>query len=182
MGWIERVGHRWVLLISLKNCWTFKGGVGRCARKSPIMEWANVLKESSKKFTEAECSLSQQRQLAHWCRWVSSTLTQRGKPVLQGPALQEIIAVFGSPLVYALWYSVCCAVLCVPVAVLRPPVCTSSPHLFHSFPEPPRLAALRTFSVSVILFLFNLFILLFRFNYWYICFLFLFLICRERGK
>ena len=27
--------------------------VGRCTCKSPIMKWANVLKESSKKFTEA---------------------------------------------------------------------------------------------------------------------------------
>ena len=40
-------------------------GVSRCAQKSPIMKWANVLKESSKKFTEAKHSISQQRQLAH---------------------------------------------------------------------------------------------------------------------
>ena len=40
-------------------------GVGRCACKSPIMKWANTLKESSKKFTEAEHSLSQQCQLAY---------------------------------------------------------------------------------------------------------------------
>ena len=33
--------------------------VGRCARKSLFMKWANVLKDSSKKFTEAEHSLSQ---------------------------------------------------------------------------------------------------------------------------
>ena len=32
--------------------------VGRCAHKSPIMKWANALKESSKKFTEVERSLS----------------------------------------------------------------------------------------------------------------------------
>ena len=50
-------------------------GVGRCAHKSPIMKWANVLEESSKKFTEAELSLSQQRQLVHWYRWVLRILT-----------------------------------------------------------------------------------------------------------
>ena len=59
-------------------------GVSRCAQKSPIMKWANVLKESSKKFTEAECSLSQQRQLVHWYRWVPRTLTWQGKLALQG--------------------------------------------------------------------------------------------------
>ena len=47
--------------------------VGRCAHKSPIMEWTNALKEASKKFTE--CSLSQQHQLVHWYRWVPRTLT-----------------------------------------------------------------------------------------------------------
>ena len=37
--------------------------VGSCTRKSPIIKWANALTESSKKITEAEHSLSQQRQL-----------------------------------------------------------------------------------------------------------------------
>ena len=32
--------------------------VGRCACKSPIIRWAKTLKESSEKFTKAECSLS----------------------------------------------------------------------------------------------------------------------------
>ena len=60
-------------------------GVGRCAHKSPIMRWANAFKESSKKkFTEAECSLSQQCQLEHWYRWVSRTLTYQEKLLLQG--------------------------------------------------------------------------------------------------
>ena len=36
-------------------------GVGRCIWKSSIMKWANTLKVFQKKFTEAECSLSQQR-------------------------------------------------------------------------------------------------------------------------
>ena len=49
-------------------------GVDRCAPKSPIMKWANALKESSKKFTVVESSLSQ-RQLVQWNRWVPRTLT-----------------------------------------------------------------------------------------------------------
>ena len=48
--------------------------VGRCTHKSPIMKWANVLKESSK-ITEAKCSLSQQCQLGHYYRWVPGTFT-----------------------------------------------------------------------------------------------------------
>ena len=40
-------------------------GVGRYTRKSPIMKWANALKGSSKKFTEAGHSLSQHHQLVH---------------------------------------------------------------------------------------------------------------------
>ena len=55
-------------------------GVGRCACKSPLMKWANALKESSKKFTEAECSRSQQRQLLHWYTWAPRTCTWSGTP------------------------------------------------------------------------------------------------------
>ena len=85
MGWIGRVGHRSHAIFGQKllNTWC---GVGRCAGKSPIMKWANMLKESSKKkITEAKHSLSQQLQLVHWYRWVLRTLTYWGKPVLQGP-------------------------------------------------------------------------------------------------
>ena len=49
-------------------------GVGRCAHKSPITKWANVM-SLQKKFTEAKCSLWQQRQLVHWYRWDPRTLT-----------------------------------------------------------------------------------------------------------
>ena len=51
--------------------------VSRCAHKTPTMKWANTLKASSKKFTEAERkhSLSQQCQLVHGYRWVPRTLT-----------------------------------------------------------------------------------------------------------
>ena len=50
-------------------------GVNRYACKSPIMKWAKALKVFKKKLTEAECSLSQQRQLIRRYRWVSTTLT-----------------------------------------------------------------------------------------------------------
>ena len=51
-----------------------QSSVGRCACKPPIMKWASALKESSKKFTEAKHSLSQQCQLVHRYRWVAGTL------------------------------------------------------------------------------------------------------------
>ena len=46
-------------LLNTQHC------VGRCTRKSPIMKWTDAFKESSKIFTEAEHSLSQQCQLVH---------------------------------------------------------------------------------------------------------------------
>ena len=58
-GWLHGV-----MLVLVKHCWT-QCSVGRCTRKSPRMQWAKVLKESLKKFTEAKCSLSQQHQLVH---------------------------------------------------------------------------------------------------------------------
>ena len=73
IGWIGRVGHRGHAVFLIKNCW--KCGVGKCPRESPVMKWANALKESSERFTEAERSLSPQRQLMHWYRWVPRTLT-----------------------------------------------------------------------------------------------------------
>ena len=52
-----------------------KCSLGRGACKSPTMKWGNALKETSKKFTKAERSLSQQHQLVQWYRWVPRTLT-----------------------------------------------------------------------------------------------------------
>ena len=72
--WIGRMGHRVHAAFGQKLL-NMQCVVGRCTCKSPIMKWANVLKEFSKKFTEAECSLSQQRQLVHWHRRVPRTLT-----------------------------------------------------------------------------------------------------------
>ena len=59
--WIRRVGNRGHAVFGQKLLNTHCS-VGRCACNSPTMKWAKTLKES-KKFTEAECSLSQQCQL-----------------------------------------------------------------------------------------------------------------------
>ena len=72
--WIGRVGHAGYCQFLVKHSWTQRG-VGRYAPKSPVMKWANALKESSKKFTEAEHSLSEQCQLLHQYWWVPRTLT-----------------------------------------------------------------------------------------------------------
>ena len=72
--WIGRVGHRGHVIFGQKPLNT-QHGVGRCIHKSSIMKWANALKESSKTFTDAECSLSQHHQLVHWYRWVPRTFT-----------------------------------------------------------------------------------------------------------
>ena len=78
-GWRGRVGYGGHAVFSQKLQNTQRG-VGRCTCKSPIMKWANMLKESSKKkITEVERSLSQQHQLVHSYRWVSRTLTWEGE-------------------------------------------------------------------------------------------------------
>lgn len=55
-----------------------------CSCPSPILTWANALKEPPNKFTGASYSLSQWCPLVHGCRRVPRTVTQRGKPVLHG--------------------------------------------------------------------------------------------------
>ena len=95
-----------------------KGGAeGSCPFWSKTTEnsvvWAGALinhpswngqtrwKSLQKKFTEAEHSLSQQRQLVHWYRWVPRTLTSQGSLYCKGPSLQKIIlAFFWFPMVH----------------------------------------------------------------------------------
>ena len=48
VGWIRMVGHKGNSLFGQKLLNT-QHGVGRCAHKSPIRKWANMLKESSEK-------------------------------------------------------------------------------------------------------------------------------------
>ena len=61
-GWGGGMG---VMLLFDQKLLNTQCSVGRCVCKSPTMKWENALKQSSKKFTEAEFSLSQQRQLVH---------------------------------------------------------------------------------------------------------------------
>ena len=63
--WVNREGRERGHAVFGQKLLNTQCGVGRCAHKSPIMKWAVTLKESSKQFTEAECSLSQQCQLVH---------------------------------------------------------------------------------------------------------------------
>ena len=83
-------GHAW----SGHKLLNTQRGVGRRPRKSPSMKWANTLEESSRKFPEAQRSLSQQHQLVHWSRWAPRTLTPQGSRDYKGPALQKRIPVF----------------------------------------------------------------------------------------
>ena len=80
----RRVGHGGHAVFG-ENLLNTQHSVGRCVRKSPTMKWANALKESSKKFTEAECSLS------HWYRWFLEHLPSRGNLHNKGSALQKAI-------------------------------------------------------------------------------------------
>ena len=73
IGWMRRVGHRGPAILGQKLLNTQRA-VGQCTRKSPIINWADVLKESSIKFTETTGNLSQY-QLVHCYRWVPRTVT-----------------------------------------------------------------------------------------------------------
>ena len=67
-----------------KNCWILSMVWVGAFINYPSWNGQMCWKSLTKKFIEAKHSLSQQRQLEHWCRWVPRTLTQWGKPVLQG--------------------------------------------------------------------------------------------------
>ena len=97
--WIGRVGHGGHDIFGPKPLNTHCS-VGRCAHKSLIMTWTNAM-IFQKIFTKAECSLSQQRQMAHWYRWIPGTLTSRGSLYYKGLTLQKIIQGFlgGVPLI-----------------------------------------------------------------------------------
>ena len=73
--WVNGEGGTWGHAVCGQKLLNTQRHVGRCARKSPIVMWANALKSLQKEFPEAQCSLSQQHQLVHWYRWVPRTLT-----------------------------------------------------------------------------------------------------------
>ena len=72
--WIRRIGL-WGHAVFGQKLRDTQCHVGRCAHTVPIMKWVSISKESPKKITEAKHSLSQQRQLVRWHRWVPRTLT-----------------------------------------------------------------------------------------------------------
>ena len=80
--WIERVGLGGHAVFSQKLLNTQRR-VGRCARKSPIMRWANALKESSKKVPWSQMEPLTTMPGGMMIQMGSRTLTQWGKPVLQ---------------------------------------------------------------------------------------------------
>ena len=71
-------------------------GEGRCARKSPIMKWANALKESSKKNSLKSNAASHNN--ASWYTDTDGFLEHSpsgGSLYHKGPALQKIIPFWG---------------------------------------------------------------------------------------
>ena len=77
-------------------------GVGRCTHKSPTTKGQMRWKSLPNKFTEAECSLSQQHLLVHWYRWgFIEHSPSRACLYYKGLTLQEMIPVLGPPLVHS---------------------------------------------------------------------------------
>ena len=94
--WVDQEGGVWdqVLfgqkLLNISAVWA--GVLSWWKNQSPVChhEMGKCVERVFKnKFTEAEHNLSQQHQLVHWYRWVPTTLTQLGKPVLQGACPPE---------------------------------------------------------------------------------------------
>ena len=89
-----------VMQLLLRNCWTLGEVWAGALVNHPTWNGQTHWKSLQKKFTEAERSLSQQCQLVHWYRWVLRTLTQPGKPVLQGTCPPEgNSGLFGVPFI-----------------------------------------------------------------------------------
>ena len=89
-----------VMQLLLRNCWTLGEVWAGALVNHPTWNGQTHWKSLQKKFTEAERSLSQHCQLVHWYRWVLRTLTQPGKPVLQGTCPPEgNSGLFGVPFI-----------------------------------------------------------------------------------
>ena len=74
--WTGRVGHTLVLVMNTQR------GAGRCARKSPTMKWANLLR-LQQKFTKAKHNLSQQNSSGYTDTDGFLEHSPRKKPVLK---------------------------------------------------------------------------------------------------
>ena len=96
--WIGRVGHRDHAVLGQKLL-NIQPSVGRWTCKSPIMKWANALKESSKKSPKLNETSTNSASWVQLYRWVPRKLTWRGSLYYKGTTLQKIIPLGGSPLV-----------------------------------------------------------------------------------
>ena len=104
IGWIRRVGHGGNVVFGQKLLNT-QHGMGSCTFKSPIMKWANALKESSKiihwgqpnpaSHNNANGNTNTDGFLEH--------SPSGGSLYYRGPALQKIFPVFCIPLVKILF-------------------------------------------------------------------------------
>ena len=100
--WIGTVGYGSHTFFFCHKLLNTQQGVSRRASKLPITKWANVLKESSKKNSLMLNTASHNN--TRWYKWVPRTLTQQGKPVLEGACPPEDNSGWffrgGSPLLY----------------------------------------------------------------------------------
>ena len=93
--WIGRMGHGGHAVFDQKLL-NDRCGVGRCARKSPIVKWANTLKGSSKKshssqkqpLTTMPAGTDTDGFLEHPPSWEGG---EKGSLYCKGPALQKVI-------------------------------------------------------------------------------------------
>ena len=93
IGWIGRLGHGGHTVFGQKL--NIQCGVGRCTCKSPIMKWANALKESSKKQSLKPSAASHNN--ASWCTDTDGFLEHspsRGSLYSKGSALEKVILCF----------------------------------------------------------------------------------------
>ena len=113
-----------VMLFLVKKCWALSALWVEITHHDMGKHVERVFK---KKFTEAECSLSQQWQLAHWCRWVPGTRNTGGNLDCKRPTLQNVIlGLFGrSSLIYVIMYV--CLYLLILFLFLRNSLCVNWP-------------------------------------------------------
>ena len=70
-------------------------GVGVCAYKSPIIKWANALKESSKRIYWSQMQPLTTMPAGTLYRWIPKTFISWGKLVLQGGCPPEDNSILG---------------------------------------------------------------------------------------
>ena len=95
---VNKEGRVWGLCHFLSKTAEHSAWCGQVLVNLPSQNGQTHWKNLQKKFSEAQCSFSQQCQLVHWYSWVPRTLSKWGKPVLQGACPPEDNSIFCSPL------------------------------------------------------------------------------------